>query len=399
MKTIILILSAIGLFSQGIIVNPITKQPDFVGITTIPPGTGDVVGPASSTDNAIVLYNGITGKLIKDSATLLPTGNLVGTGQANTYSTGAQDFSAATSFLIKTAAGFAPTSLSSIGLNSTNLRLVYGNGSTTVTVATQGSSSTSGNCAQYDSNGAVTAVSAPCATDSTVQTGSITYCASATGNDSYACNFSPAFTAYDTDGTCVTGEICTGTVIQFYADVQNTGTASFAPNGLTAKTIKKGGKNQNLTTGDVEAGQVVTLAYNRTADIWQYQSQLSTVVTNPAARVFGASFISSDGSTALTSGTTAYFVFPFTCTITAWNVTVNAGTATIDIWKIASGTAIPTVSNTITASATPAISTGTSIHSTTLTGWTTSVAANDVFGINLKTVATATQANLTVECQ
>lgn len=36
-------------------------------------GTGDVVGPASATANAIVLFDGTTGKLIKDSATTIST--------------------------------------------------------------------------------------------------------------------------------------------------------------------------------------------------------------------------------------------------------------------------------------------------------------------------------------
>lgn len=36
-------------------------------------GSGDVVGPGSSTDNAIVLFDGLTGKLIKDSAKALST--------------------------------------------------------------------------------------------------------------------------------------------------------------------------------------------------------------------------------------------------------------------------------------------------------------------------------------
>jgi hypothetical protein len=41
-------------------------------------GTGDVTGPGSSLDGAIVLYNGTTGKIIKDSAKVLTTvgGNL-----------------------------------------------------------------------------------------------------------------------------------------------------------------------------------------------------------------------------------------------------------------------------------------------------------------------------------
>lgn len=45
---------------------------------------GDVVGPASATANAIALFNGTTGKIIKDSATLLPSGALVGTTDTQT---------------------------------------------------------------------------------------------------------------------------------------------------------------------------------------------------------------------------------------------------------------------------------------------------------------------------
>lgn len=37
------------------------------------PGSGDVVGPASSTDNDIAVFDGVTGKLIKDGGVTLPT--------------------------------------------------------------------------------------------------------------------------------------------------------------------------------------------------------------------------------------------------------------------------------------------------------------------------------------
>lgn len=52
-------------------------------VNLAPVGTspaGDVVGPASSTDNAITLWNGTTGELIKDSSTLIyeGTGSTVG---------------------------------------------------------------------------------------------------------------------------------------------------------------------------------------------------------------------------------------------------------------------------------------------------------------------------------
>ena len=54
---------------------------------------------------------------------------------------------------------------------------------------------------------------------------------------------------------------------------------------------------------------------------------------------------------AFTAPDVAYFTIPYACTISAWNITVNAGTVTFDIWKVASGTAVPTVANTITAAA------------------------------------------------
>ena len=162
----------------------------------------------------------------------------------------------------------------------------------------------------------------------------------------------------------------------------------------TANKIGNSAKFQLGTTGAVSG------------DCAQFDASLN--ITGPGTgagcgaggtqiHAFGASF--GGAGTALTSPITVYTTVPYSCTIQAWNITVDAGTATVDIWKVATGTAIPTVANTITASATPAISTGTAIHSTTLTGWTTSVAANDIFGFNLKVVSTATYVNLAVQCQ
>jgi hypothetical protein len=126
-----------------------------------------------------------------------------------------------------------------------------------------------------------------------------------------------------------------------------------------------------------------------------------TAAATIKTRSFGTSF--GGTSTAETpassmSGSVAYLTVPYACTISAWNMTLDSGTATIDVWKIATGTAIPTVTNTITASALPAISTGTAKHSTTLTGWTTSVTANDIFGFQLNTVATAKYVEIDLQC-
>lgn len=117
---------------------------------------------------------------------------------------------------------------------------------------------------------------------------------------------------------------------------------------------------------------------------------------NSQIRSIGGGF--DGGGVALIPGTVTYFTVPFACTIAAWNATVDTGTITFDVWKIATGTAIPTVANTITASALPAISSGTALHSTTLTGWTTSVSANDIFGVDINAVASATKASLVLQC-
>jgi hypothetical protein len=164
------------------------------------------------------------------------------------------------------------------------------------------------------------------------------------------------------------------------------GTAtSFAPCALVSAdlpTALQNGTTATTQSADDGSTKVATTAY---ADTYKIRS-------------FGTTFGDTSASSALTSGSIVYFTVPYACTIQAWNISVDAGTATLDIWKIATGTANPTVSNTITASALPAISTGTAIHSTTLTGWTTSVSVNDIFGFQLKTVATAKYVEIDVQC-
>jgi hypothetical protein len=117
---------------------------------------------------------------------------------------------------------------------------------------------------------------------------------------------------------------------------------------------------------------------------------------NLRSRSIGIAF--DGGGAALVSGGVRHYFVPYSCTIAGWNITVDTGTATVDIWKIASGTAIPTVANTITAAALPAISTGTALHSATLTGWSTAIAANDIVAFKLNAVSGASYVSLVLEC-
>lgn len=85
-------------------------------------------------------------------------------------------------------------------------------------------------------------------------------------------------------------------------------------------------------------------------------------------------------------------------TITGWTIEATgvSPTATFDVWKIASGTALPTVANTIMGTK-PALTTGNAVKSTTLTGWTTSIAAGDILIINVDAVTAATKINFGLE--
>lgn len=102
--------------------------------------------------------------------------------------------------------------------------------------------------------------------------------------------------------------------------------------------------------------------------------------------------------------TTAYITMPIACTITAYNLLIDAGTITVKFWKIATGTAIPTSSNSINTSGV-GIATGTAIHCINSSGncniadfTTTTVSANDIMAMNVTAVATAKVVNGVLEC-
>lgn len=101
--------------------------------------------------------------------------------------------------------------------------------------------------------------------------------------------------------------------------------------------------------------------------------------TQPGAYVFqdGAA----DSTALVAVGTKGYIRAPYDATITGYTIlTDTSATVTLDVWKVASGTALPTNANSITASAKPTLTADDVVNSTTLTGWTTSIADGDILG-------------------
>lgn len=186
----------------------------------------------------------------------------------------------------------------------------------------------------------------------------VIYGSDAGSSDAYAITLSPAVTSY-TD--------VLGVPIAFRANTVNTGAATLALNGLTAKTIKKR-FNQDLSDGDIVSGQVVYVIYDGTN--FQALSSLAQVVNTVDVQTLTNKRVTKRTGTTTSSATP---------TINTNNIDFYSLTAqTADITSFTtnlSGT--PTEAQTlwiaITGTATRAITWGTSFESSTVTLPTTTV--------------------------
>jgi len=125
-------------------------------------------------------------------------------------------------------------------------------------------------------------------------------------------------------------------------------------------------------------GQV--LAYNSGTGKWQ------NAAASVSAFVRGASFVSSS-ALALPINDVSVLI-PVACTITAATTTANAaGSCVVDIWKDSYANYPPTGADTICASARPTLTAANRARDTTLTGWTTAIAAGDILHFNLVSVS------------
>lgn len=109
-------------------------------------------------------------------------------------------------------------------------------------------------------------------------------------------------------------------------------------------------------------------------------------------------FVIDGGGATITTGVKGDITIPFACTITEWTLLADqSGSIQIDIWKDTYANYPPTVADTITASAKPLFSTTTKGQSSTLTGWTTSIASGDTLRFNVDSVTTCQRVTLSLK--
>ena len=102
------------------------------------------------------------------------------------------------------------------------------------------------------------------------------------------------------------------------------------------------------------------------------------------------------GGAAITTGTlTPGLSIPFACIINSVTLLANAtGSIVVDIWKDSYANYPPTVADSICGSAKPTLSSAIKSEDTTLTGWTTAIAAGDILMFNVDSASTVQSVNL-----
>lgn len=379
----------------------LTPAADSITVSATAGGTGDVVGPASAVDSQITLFDGTTGKLVKAASITgiaqVTSGVL---SAASTTGTGAIVLAAAPAL---TGIPTAPTATQ--GDNSTQI-------ATTAYVdaglATKEPTITAGTTAQYYRG------------DKTFQT--LDKAAVGLGNVDNTSDATKNSAVATLTNKTIDADLNTITNIE-NADIKSG--AAIAVNKLAALTVSRAvvtdgsGFVSAAATTSTEIGYVngVTSAI---------QTQLDGKVTGPASAtdeniaVFDGTtgklvkstgskpissldkkvitFVVDGGGTAVTAGLKSFVRVPQACTITKWTLMADvSGSIVVDIWKDTFANFPPTVADTITGSAKPTLSAAQSGDSTTLTGWTTSIAAGDVLAFNVDSATTVTRVTLEIE--
>jgi hypothetical protein len=138
------------------------------------------------------------------------------------------------------------------------------------------------------------------------------------------------------------------------------------------------------TTATPTASKIPIADTNAKLDGWVTPGKNEVKVLN---------FVIDNGTSVIADGQAdlAYYRFPYAGTINSWSIISSQASSTIaiDIWKHATGT-LPTVADKITSTTGPSLSNAQmTLDSTSMTGWTTSVAAGDIWIFHVNGAATA----------
>jgi hypothetical protein len=136
------------------------------------------------------------------------------------------------------------------------------------------------------------------------------------------------------------------------------------------------------------AGTGLTITVNDPAD----------TITLALLRRYAANFVIDGGGSAITTGIKGDLVLETAGVIESWTILADqSGSVQIDLWKDTYTNYPPVVGDAITGSAKPILSSALKAQSSTLSGWTTSVAAGDIIRVNVDSVTTVQRVTLALK--
>lgn len=180
-----------------------------------------------------------------------------------------------------------------------------------------------------------------------------------------------------------------------------------------------------IPTGALLSGGIYTFTYDSTDDKWIVQNRFGDAMssgsypdlvaiealsgTTGALRKTAANtWALDDGTTdilmtvdnrgtAFSTGILGDIHVPFACTITGvFLLADQTGSIVLDLWKDTYAQFPPTDADSITAGAPVTISSASKATDTTLSGWTTSIAAGDIIRVNVDSCTTITRFTLAI---
>lgn len=196
--------------------------------------------------------------------------------------------------------------------------------------------------------------------------------------------------------TLTTSDVAEGTNLYYTQTRFDTAFAAKSTSGLA--------EGSNLYFTNARAIAALLTAYASGAGVISSSDSVLSAIQKLNGNIAAINRIVTPGFTSYNNGSViptgkirGFYTAPFAGTITGWSIVADAGTATVRVWKIAAGTAKPTVSNNINTAGV-ALATGTAIRSTTVTDFTTTaVTAGDIFAYEVTAAATATELTFELE--
>lgn len=170
--------------------------------------------------------------------------------------------------------------------------------------------------------------------------------------------------------------------------ITNGGTGAGTESGVRTNLGLGDAATKGVTGADANA-VTGTAGTSGNVAIWNSDGDIVDGGVAPASLEATIPFFIDGGGSAITTGIKGWVQVDFDCTINQVTLLADqTGSIVVDIWKDTYANYPPTDADSITASAVPTISSGTKSQDATLTGWTTSISAGDVFYFNVDSAAT-----------